>query len=48
MVFRCTAFEFSRIWGIVKSMGSQACVLCLLPSMFTLVGLGFNDVEMVM
>ena len=48
VVFKCAAFEFSRIWGVVKSMGSQACVFCLLPSMCTPVGLGFNDVEMVM
>ena len=48
MVFRCAAFEFSSKWGVVKSMGSQACVFCLLPSMCTSVALGFNDVEMVM
>ena len=48
VVFRCAAFEFLRICGIVKSMGSQACVFCLLPSMCTPVGLGFNDEEMVM
>ena len=48
MVFKCTTFEFSRIWSVVKSMGSQACVFCLLPSMCSPVGLGFNDEEMMM
>ena len=48
MVFRCAAFDILHIWGAVKSMGSQACVFCLLPSMCTPIGLGFNDVEMVM
>ena len=43
--FMCAALEFSSIQGVVKPMGSRAWVTCLLPTRFSLIGLGFKGLE---